>query len=98
MGLILGLFSICVSIISLLLLIYTTALWAELVGVALLLVSLIASISAIIVGHIALHKIAKYPDKYDGNKRAITGIILGTIFIALWALYVFILAITPNGP
>lgn len=37
----------------------------------------VASVSAIIFGHLALHKIKKDPNTYTGKGLAITGLVLG---------------------
>lgn len=36
-----------------------------------------ASIFAVVLGHVALVKIKKYPDKYAGKKIAVIGLVLG---------------------
>ena len=53
----------------------------------------ILSIPAIIAGHIAWHKITKYPDKYRGKRKAIAGIIIGTITIIIWIAYISLVSL-----
>lgn len=42
-----------------------------------------ASLIAVILGHIALYKIKKYPNVYTGKRLAIAGLILGYIGLIL---------------
>ncbi|NLG59364.1 MAG: DUF4190 domain-containing protein [Gammaproteobacteria bacterium] len=49
-------------------------------------VPLLASIVAVVTGHLARAEIRREPGRYDGDGMAVAGLVLGYLMIALWLL------------
>jgi hypothetical protein len=75
-----------------------TAIWSFVLSlVGLFCLAHLASIPAVICGHVALSKIKKSQLILSGRGLAIAGVIVGYIGICLWTIYAVILLIAALG-
>ena len=49
-------------------------------------VPLLASVVAVVTGHLARSEIRRAPERYDGDGMAVAGLILGYLMLGLWLL------------
>ena len=49
-------------------------------------VPLLASVVAVVTGHLARSEIRREPERYDGDGMAVAGLVLGYLMLGLWLL------------
>ena len=57
----------------------------------------LASVVAIITGHLARAEIRRAPERYEGDGLAVAGLVLGYLVIALWVLGVAVFVLLLGG-
>ncbi|MGY0559673.1 DUF4190 domain-containing protein [Luteimonas sp. A277] len=54
-------------------------------------IPVLASVIAVVTGHLARAEIRRAPERFDGDGMAVAGLVLGYLMIALWTLGILVI-------
>ncbi|MGY0635139.1 DUF4190 domain-containing protein [Luteimonas sp. A478] len=54
-------------------------------------IPVLASVIAVVTGHLARTEIRRAPERFDGDGMAVAGLVLGYLMIALWTLGILVI-------